>query len=115
MRLRVMMCLAMAAGALMAEQPSMTIRDFTVRVISTSNKPLRQVSIDAITTALKTKGINLIPDKFESSEVNRAGDIIRDLYGDGGQKVRVEHRVTQAPGPRSVEVEFEVIQLCACE
>jgi hypothetical protein len=115
MHLNVIMCLAMAAGALMAQQSAMTVRDITVRIVSTSNTPLKQVPIDAVTTALKNKGIKLILDKFDPLEADRAGDVIRGLYGDGGQKVRVEHRVSQAPGPHSVEVEFEVIQLCSCD
>ena len=112
MRLKIF-CLAMAAGVLMADQSSMHIRNVIYDVVSTSKTPLKQVSIGAITTMLKSKGITL--ENFDSSEVDRAGDAIRDLYRDAGQKVRVEHSVTQASGPRSVEVRFEVIQLCSCE
>jgi hypothetical protein len=112
MRFKIM-CLAMAAGVLMADQSSMHIRSVIYKVVSTSSTPLKQVPINAITTMLKSKGITL--ESFDSSEVDRAGDAIRDLYGNAGQKVRVEHSVTQASGPRSVEVEFEVIQLCSCE
>jgi hypothetical protein len=112
MRFRIM-CLAIAAGVLMADQSSLHIRGVIYKVVSTSKTPLKQVSIPAITTMLKSKGITL--ENFDSAEVDRAADVVRDLYGNMGQKVRVEHSVTQASAPRSVEVEFTVIQLCSCE
>jgi hypothetical protein len=43
-------------------------------------------------------------------QVDQAANVIRDMYGDARQKVRVEHAVKQIP-PRSLEVAFEVIQL----
>ncbi len=112
MRFKIM-CFALAAGVLMADQSSMHIRSVIYKFVSTAKTPLKEMSIDAITTTLTSKGIAL--RNFDSSEVDRAGDVIRDLYGNAGQKVRVEHSVTQASGSRSVEVRFEVIQLCSCE
>jgi outer membrane protein assembly factor BamA len=108
--------LLIAAGALRAQpQPSpIPVRSISVKLVSTSSAALNAISMSAIAAALKDKGIHLaVESAFDSTAVEKAGDAIRDMYFQQGQRVRVEHTVTQAP-PRSVEVVFEVVQLCAC-
>ena len=105
----------LGVGALTAQQPSIPIRvrSINVKPVSTNSEPLHAISFDAIVAALKSKGIRLAVGKFDPAAVGKAADAIRDLYGDEGQKVRVEYTATQIP-PRGVEVTFEVIQLCTC-
>jgi hypothetical protein len=72
--------------------------------------------LDAITATWRSKGIDLgVEHRLNPVAVEKAADVIRDMYGDKGQKVRVEHTVTQIPPGRSLEVKFEVTQLCTCD
>lgn len=50
---------------------------------------------------------------YNPAAVEEASAAIREMYSEQGQQVRVEYKVTQMP-PRSVGIEFEVIQLCSC-
>jgi hypothetical protein len=106
----------LGVGALTAQQPSIPIpvRSIYVKLVSTNSEPLHAIGFDAIVEALRSKGIRLaVESRFDPAAVEKAADVIRDLYGDEEQKVRVEHTATQIP-PRGVEVTFEVIQLCTC-
>jgi hypothetical protein len=113
----VAMCLCLlTAGALTAQQSStsMPVRSITLKLVSTSSEALNSIGLDAIAAALKGKGIQLaVEGRFDPSQVEKAADVIRDMYGDQGQKVRVEHSVTQMR-PHSVGVAFEVVQLYSC-
>lgn len=105
----------LGVGALTAQKPSLPIvRHIRVKLVSTNREPLNAIGFDAIAAALKSKGIHLaVESTFDPVAVDKAADMIRDMYGDEGQNVRVEYTATQIP-PRSVEVSFEVIQLCTC-
>jgi hypothetical protein len=106
----------LSVWALTAQQPPipMPVRHIKVRLISTTSKGLTAIDFGAIAATWKSKGIDLaVERRLDPAAVEKAADAIRDMYADGGQKVRVEHTVTQIP-PRSLEVAFEVIQLCAC-
>jgi hypothetical protein len=116
MRFAVMCWAVLCAGALPAQQSSspMLVRSIRIKLVSTSKVPLKSVDMDVITGALKSKGINLaVERRFDPSAVDKAAEMIREMYGDDGHKVRVEHTVIQIP-PQSLEVAFEVIQLCMC-
>jgi hypothetical protein len=92
----------------------MLVRSIKVRLVSTGESPLKPIDTDVFTGTLKRRRINLaVEHRFDASAVDRAAGAIRDIYRDVGQSVRVEHTVTQIP-PGSLEVDFEVIQLCTC-
>jgi hypothetical protein len=113
MRFAVMCCAVLCSGALPAQQsPSpMIVRSIRVKLVSTSTVPLK--SLDLFET-LKSKDINLSVERsFDASAVEKAAEMFRDRYRDDGQKVRVEHTVTQI-SPSSLQVAFELIQLCTC-
>lgn len=117
MRTTAMCLFTLTAGALAAQQPpiSMPVRSITVKLVSTSSVALKSIRFDAIAAALKSRGISLaVESKFDSSSVEKAADVIQNMYADKGQKVRVEHRVTHV-APDNVDVAFEVVQLCACD
>jgi hypothetical protein len=91
-----------------------TVRSIRVRLISTSSRPLADIPMGVFSATLKSKGINLaVERKFDGDAVDKAADVLRSMYKDAGQEVRVEHLVSQIP-PQSLEVSFEVIQLCTC-
>ena len=118
MRSVAMCCCLLMAGVLTAQQPStssMPVRSITLKLVSSSSRALSPIGLDAIAAALKTKGIHLaVESRFDPSQVEKAADVIRDMYGEQGQRVRVEHGVTQVC-PHGVEVAFEVVKLCACD
>jgi hypothetical protein len=100
----------------MAQQPSprITVRSIRVRPISTNRTPLVDISMDAFAAALKSRGINLtVESKFDPPAIDKAAEVLRGMYRDAGQEVRVEHTASEIP-PHSAEVSFEVIQLCTC-
>jgi hypothetical protein len=116
MRFAVMCWAVSCAVALPAQQSSwpMLVRSIRIKLVSTSKVPLKSVDMEVITGALKSKGIDLaVERRLDPSAVDKAAEMIREMYGDAGQKVRVEHTVTQMP-PQSLEVAFDVIQLCTC-
>lgn len=116
MRFAVIFCAVLCAGALPAQEPSssMLVRTIDIKLVETSKAPLRSFDMGVIAEAWKSKGINLaVERRFDPSATGKAADVIRDIYGAEGQKVRVEYMVTQMQ-PHSVEVAFEVIQLCTC-
>jgi len=102
-------------GAITAQQASpRTVRSIRFRVISTNSKPLPGISMDEFAANMKSRGIDFaVERKFDPIAVEKAADVLRKLYSGAGQEVRVEHTVSAIP-PRSVEVSFEIIQLCAC-
>jgi hypothetical protein len=58
--------------------------------------------------------VNLaVGNRLDAASLSDAKEVIREMYAERGHTVRVEHRVRQIP-PRSVEVVFKVIELCAC-
>ena len=110
-------CFLLAAGMAAAQQvtPPLVIRSVSVRLIPSSSQGMNAIGFDRIAAALKRQGIPLaVEGKFDAAVVEKASDVIRDLYLEQGQKVSVEHSVAQLP-PRSVEVRFEVVQLCNCD
>jgi len=114
-RSAVMCWVLVGAGALMAQPPMLPIvRFINVRSVSTNSKELNAIGFDAIQAAWKSKGINLaVERRYDPAAVEKAANVIRDMYGDEGQKVRVEYTVSDI-APRSLQVSFEVIQLCTC-
>lgn len=116
MRFAAICCFALGVGALTAQQPSVpvSVRSITVRPVSTSSAPLNAIDFEAFSSAWKARGIHLAVEiRLEPAAVDKAADVIRDMYRDRGQKVRVEHTVKQIR-PGAVEVAFEIIQLCPC-
>jgi len=86
-----------------------------VKLVTTGSEPANPIGVDAIARALKSRRVSLaVEDRFDPAQLDKAGDVIRDLYGDTGRKVRVDYSVTHIP-PRGVEVAFEVIELCDCK
>lgn len=117
MRFTAMCWVMLGVGALTAHQPSVpvSVRSITVEPVSISSVPLNALDMHAFADALKSKGIHLATEtRFDPATVDKAADVIRDMYRDQGQKVRVRH-VTAQTTSRGVDVTFEVIQLCACD
>jgi len=116
MRPTAIICVVLGVGVLTAQQMSIpvSVRSISLKLVSTNKEPLNAIGLDAIAAALKARGIHLaVENAFDPAAVDKAADVIRDLYGDEGQKVRVEHTAKQTPRGK-VEVTFEVIQLCGC-
>ena len=113
MNLAVACSLLISLSVCFAQQTlPLSIRSIRVKLVSPSLQPATPIGIDVITKALKRRGINLaIQERFDPGQLDKAGDVIRDLYGETGRKVRVERLVTQL-WPKSVEVTFDVIELC---
>jgi hypothetical protein len=110
----VLMAVMAAAAAAQTEASRLTVRSIRVRLISTSSKPLVDIPQGIFAQTLKRKGIALaVENRFDESSVEQAAEGLRGLYADAGQEVRVEHAVSQMP-PHSLEVSFEIIQLCTC-
>jgi len=108
-----------SAGVLAAQKApvpvSARVRYIEVKPVSTNSTGLKEIGSGAIAATLKREGIDLAVERtYDPVAVAKAADVIRDLYGGAGQKVRVEYTVTQIPPGASVGVAFEVIQLCAC-
>ena len=115
MRFAVICWLFLFTGATTAQQATpLIVRSIRYKLTSTNKKPLSDLPLDALAAAMKGKGVDFaVERKFDSSAVEQAAKIIHGLYSDEGQEVRVEHTVSAIP-PGSVEVAFEIIQLCAC-
>ena len=110
-------CLVLlGAAALTAQQPPLPIvRSIRFRPIATTGKGLPAIDLEAPAAAWKTRGIDLaVERRYNPAAVEKAAHVIRDMYGAQGQKVRVEYTVTEIP-PHSLEVSFEIVQLCACD
>jgi hypothetical protein len=117
MRFAAICWVILGVAALTAQQPStpVSVRSINVEPVSTSSVPLNALDMPAFAAALKSKGIHLaVETRFDPAAVEKAADVIQDMYRDQGQKVRVRHMVAQIT-PRGVDVAFEVIQLCACD
>jgi hypothetical protein len=115
MRFAIICWLFLGIGITTAQQASsLTVRSIRFKLTSTNSKPLADLPKDAFVSAMKSNGIDLaVERKFDPVAVEKAAGILRKLYGDAGQEVRVEHTVSEIP-PRSLEVSFEIVQLCAC-
>jgi len=115
LRAIVLMAVLAAAAAGQTEASRLTVRSIRVRLISTSSKPLVDIPPGVFAETLKRKDVDLaVESKFDASAVDQAAEVLRGLYRDAGQEVRVKHAVSQMP-PHSLEVSFEVIQLCTCQ
>jgi hypothetical protein len=111
-------CLVLlGAAALTAQQPPLPIvRSIRFRLIATTRKGLPAIDLEAIAAAWKTKGIDLaVERRYNPAAVEKAAHAIRDTYRAQSQKVRVEYTVTGMIPPHSLEVKFEIVQLCACD
>jgi hypothetical protein len=105
-----------ATGVLAAQQTStsLPIRSISVKLVPTSNADMNAIPFDSIMAAWRNERIDLaVEHGFDAAAVDKASDAIRTMYAGLGHKVRVEHKVTQV-SPRSLDVAFEVIQLCPC-
>jgi hypothetical protein len=73
------------------------------------------IPVEAFSATHKSKGINFaVESKFDVSAVEKAAEVLRGLYHDAGQEVRVEYAVAEIP-LHALEVSFEIIQLCTCQ
>jgi hypothetical protein len=106
---------AVAATQTAPNQASqLVVRSIRVRLISTNRRPLLDIPVDAFSGALRNKGIDFaVERKYDGASVDKAAEVLRSMYRDAGQEVRVEHAVSEIP-PHALEVSFEVIQLCTC-
>ena len=114
MHLRLLCSFLLSLGVFLGQQTStaLTVRSIRVKLVSTSSQRTSPIGIEAIVKGLKSRGVGLaLDDRFDPARLQSAGDVIRDLYRDTGRKVRVEHSVTHMP-PRSVEIAFDVVELC---
>ena len=116
MRSASVFCWLLSIGTVTAQQaPPPIIRSIQFRPIQTASRPLPSIGPDVITAAIQAKGIDLaLERRLDPEALQKAAGAVRDLYNARGQKVRVEFRVNQIP-PRSVQIAFEIIQLCSCE
>jgi hypothetical protein len=58
--------------------------------------------------------VNLaVENRLDFTSIDKAKEVIREMYGIKGHTVRVEHSVNQIP-TRGVEVAFQVVELCKC-
>ena len=115
MRFRIL-CLLLTGSALsLAWQTSYIpiVRSIRVQFIQTSSEPPPAIGVETILEALKKVGL-AVEQRLDSSKLNKAVDVIQSLYGNAGRKVRVEHSVGSIP-PRSLEVTFDVTELCTCK
>jgi len=112
-------CLFLAGFGLLSGQPqqfSPVIRSISVRPISTSQKGLAPIDFETIRTAWRSKHVDLtVEGKLDSSMIEKAERVIREMYKKDGQAVRVEHAVTQVSPSSSVALAFQVIELCKCD
>jgi hypothetical protein len=91
-----------------------SIRSISVKVVSTSAKGLTPIEFHAITAAWKSKQVDLaVEGRLDIASIDKAKEVIRDMYGSKRHAVRVEHSVNQIP-PRGVEIAFQVVELCTC-
>jgi len=91
------------------------VRSIRVESVPTSPKGLPNVEFKAVMAAWKQNGVKLdVEAPLDTAAVDKAGEVLRDLYAERGQSVRVEHSISGIP-PRSAEVAFRVIQLSNCK
>jgi hypothetical protein len=117
MHIRLVYLLLLSLGGSSGQQTSspLTVRSIKVNLVSTSSQTITPIGIEAIAKALKSSGVSLaLEDRFDPAQLYSADDVIRDVYGNRGRKVRVEHSVTHMP-PRGVEIAFDVVELCDCK
>ncbi|MEJ7606603.1 MAG: hypothetical protein WKF37_10100 [Bryobacteraceae bacterium] len=83
-----------------------------MKVISTSVSGLAPIHFEAIAAAWKSSQVKLdVENRLDVAFVDRAKEVIRGLYAASGHSVRVEHTLNHI-SPRSVEVAFQVVELC---
>lgn len=111
------LCSILFAAGVMAAQRApapLPIRSISVKLVPTSNAAMNAIPFDAIAATWRNERIDLaVEHGFDAAAVDKASDAIRTMYAGLGHKVRVEHKVTRV-SPRSLDVAFEVIQLCPC-
>lgn len=97
------------------QQPSPSVRSITVRLISTRAAALNPIDFDTIKTAWTNRQVPLtVEQQLDVTSIGTAKEVIRELYSNSGRAVKVDHRISQI-AHRSVEVAFEVVELCAGE
>lgn len=117
MRFAILCLLALHGTCLLngAQQSKPVVRSIHVRYISTGTERLMPVEFDAIAARWKSDQVNLaVENKLDVAAMDRAEEVIREMYRVRGETVRVEHTVRQS-SPRAVEVFFEVVPLCPCK
>jgi hypothetical protein len=117
MRLAVLLLTLISSGTLTAQPGpgSPKIRSITVSVLPTSPHGLAPIELEDIRAAWRRNQVNLaVETRLDAASVDSAKEVIREMYGRAGHAVRVEHSVNPIP-PRSVQVEFQVIELCECD
>jgi hypothetical protein len=113
-----MLCLLalFGTGLLYGEQQEkLAVRSISVRLIPTTAEHLTPVDFEAIVARWRTEQVKLaIEHKLDVAAIDEARNVIREVYHDRGETVRVEHTVRQLT-PGAVEVAFEVVPLCRCD
>ena len=106
----VLLCPVISFGQ---DNSALTIRSIRVRLISAIRQPATPITIETITRAMNADGLSVaVEHQLDTTQLQRAGDVIQDVYRKAGRTVRVEHSITQMNPLRSVEVLFEVVELC---
>jgi hypothetical protein len=116
MRFALLCLLARAGTGLLngEQQSNLIVRSISVRFIPTGTEHLMPVEFAAIAARWKNDQVNLaVERKLDIAAIDRAEEVIREMYRVRGETVRVEHSVRQL-SPRTVEVGFEVVPLCQC-
>jgi hypothetical protein len=117
MRPAILVCLILISAGLLSPQEQQSrpiVRAISIKVVATSPQGLTPIGFDAILSAWKSSQVNLsVEQRLDLASIDKAREIIRELYSKSGHAVRVEHSVNPMP-PRSVEVVFQVIELCRC-
>ena len=111
------LCLIILGSGLLTAQhrSSLSIRSISIEFIPTSPVAVVPIQFKEIMAAWKNKRVNLeVENRLDLASIDRAKEVIREMYGSNGHPVRVEHRVNQVP-PGGVEVAFQVVDLCTCE
>jgi hypothetical protein len=108
-------CLIVLGCALLTAQEhkqNPMVRSITVRLISARAMAPKSIDFTAITAAWKTRQVPLaVEQPLNVKSIETAKEVIREMYSKTGRVVKVDHRMSQIP-PRSLEVAFEVVELC---
>ncbi len=115
MRFATSLFILLGAGLLTAQQQhwTPTIRSITMKVISTSVPGLAPIKFEAISAAWRSNHVNLdVEKRLDLALIDKAKEVVLQLHAINGSTVRVEHVLNHIP-PRSVEVAFQVVELCA--
>jgi hypothetical protein len=114
MRLAFLLIAIACAGLLSAQQPqwSPTVRSITIKLTDKGRHGIPHVEFESIAASWRAAQINLaVETNLDTDSIGKAKAVLREIYRRRGHAVRVEHRVNQMP-TRSVEVAFEVVEIC---